>query len=263
MTDTAKSLTKSKASGAHGKVATNAAAMVSLDEEFSAFFDKGDAGDYEGGFHEAPLSVDPVTYDEPKEERSVVIPTRRRAFLAKMVSVVVAGCATLMVIALSLKSIPTGAHARPAVASAQAVPAVPTPNGVGSPVVVAAQLPPVSQQERTIVQPVSVEAPQTALVPAVPERTIVEPVAAEAPQGRLDSAAKTERQPEPVPAKSSVSPPAVVKRVLDNQPVKPPGLAHATVKNSHSRHVSTKNTGDVRQAPIAASKPSVVSFPVD
>jgi len=123
MNDTAKSLMNSKASssGTHSRVATNTANTASIDEEFSAFFDQGDAGDYVGGFCEPPLSVDPVTYDETREEHPVVKSTGRRAFFAKVVTVIVAGCATLMMVAVSLKSPPSQAHARQA-ASMAAVP---------------------------------------------------------------------------------------------------------------------------------------------
>jgi len=274
MNDTAKSLLNSKASssGTRSRVATNAANTASIDEEFSAFFDQGDAGDYVGGLSESPLSVDPVTYDELREEHSVVKPRERRAFFAKVVTVVVAGCAALMMVAVGLKSLPSQVHARQSAAigemtqnretlSPKAL-ATATPNNEKSAVAAASrsELPPAAQQERAVAEPVTADAPQIAAMPAVPELTIVEPVTAKAQQFASVPGAKSEGPSETVPTKSNDPP---LKARGDVQNVKP-SLARSTAKSRHSSQASINGgPGRVRQASVPGSKPSVVAFPVD
>lgn len=276
MNDTAKTLMNSKASssGTHSRVATNVANTASIDEEFSAFFNQGDAGDYVGGFKESPLSVDPVTYDETKEEHPVVKSTSRRAFFARVVTVVVAGCATLMMVAVSLKLIPSQAHAQQAARVAEVArnretlsleaPAIATPNKEISAVAAAArsELPPAAQREPTIAQPVAADAPQVAAMPAVQEPTIAEPVAANEPQVAVAPAVKSESPPVAVPAKSSNPTPKTMKPIRDVQPTRTT-LARSTTKSRHSNQSPSKSAVGVRQASVAGSKPSVVAFPVD
>jgi len=299
MNDTAKSLMNSKASssGTHSRVATNTANTASIDEEFSAFFDQGDAGDYVGGLSESPLSVDPVTYDEPKEEHAVVKPAGRRAFFAKVVTVVVAGCATLMMVAVGLKSLPSQAHARPSAGMVEVAQnreslsrealAMATPKKEVGAVAAASpsELPPAAQQERTISEPVVADAPQVAAMPAVSELTIAEPIVSDAPRVAAMPAvpeptiaepvtaqshqvaavprAKSASSSEAVPAKSSNPSPKTVKPMRDIQPLKT-SLARVATKSRHSSQAPTTwSATGVRQASTAGSKPSVVAFPVD
>jgi type IV secretory pathway VirB10-like protein len=76
-----------------------------LDDEFHAFFDRGDLGDYEGGVAhtQPPASFEPVAYDEHRVIRTSE-QRARRAMFTKVVTFVVVGCASLLLIAMSFKS---------------------------------------------------------------------------------------------------------------------------------------------------------------
>jgi hypothetical protein len=269
MNDTAKSLMNSRASGSgmHSKVATNAANTASIDEEFSAFFDQGDAGHYVGGLSEPPLSVDPVTYDEPKEGHVEVKPTARRAFFAKVVTVVVAGCATLMVVAVGVKSLPSHAHARQVarvaeVARERPTLAIATANKETGAVTaeVRSELPPAAQQTQPIAKPGVADAPQFAAAPAVQAPTILAPVAAQSPAPIAAKGTKSENPEKVTPSTSDNPSPKVVKPIRDVQSV----TARAIAKNRHLNQVSTKKSAGVASlTSVVGSKPSVVAFPLD
>lgn len=242
------------------KVATNAANTASIDEEFSAFFDQGDAGDYVGGLSESPLSVDPVTFDEPKE--GPIKSTGRRVFFAKVVTVVVAGCATLMIVAVGVKSLPSLAHARQAagiagVARNRVTLSIATPKKEIGAVATTArpELPPAVQREQALAEPVLAELPQVAAVQVVQE-TIAEPVLAKPLQVAPESLPKL------VTSTSGKTSPKEVKPIGKVLPVKAK-LDRSISRNSHSSEVSSKIAGGVRQSSVTGSKPSVVAFPVD
>jgi hypothetical protein len=92
-------------SGTRPKIAAGVTSSAKLDDEFNAFFDEGDAGDYDGASGSAPASIEPVTYDERQSSRAPAS-KERRALLAKVVASVVAGCAAVLVIAVGLKFVP-------------------------------------------------------------------------------------------------------------------------------------------------------------
>jgi hypothetical protein len=78
----------------------------SIDDEFHEFFNKGDIGDYDGGvaYSQPPSKLTDVRSDEPAAKLLTTEQNVRRAFFARVVSGVVAGCVLLLVVAAQFKS---------------------------------------------------------------------------------------------------------------------------------------------------------------
>ena len=104
---------RSSDSGTRPKVASQKPNTVQLDDEFSAFFDRGDKGDYEGGaaYAQEPKSLEPavLTEAEPFEPTApdvsrAAAQRARRALFTKVVASVVVGCAGFLLIAMGFKA---------------------------------------------------------------------------------------------------------------------------------------------------------------
>jgi len=222
----------------------------SVDDEFHEFFSKGDIGDYDGGvaYSQPPSKLTDVRSDEPAAKLLTPEQKARRAFFARVVSGVVAGCVMLLVVAAEFKS------QRGTVDSAPA--------------------------ERVMAaQPASMPEQEPLLAPAVERPSEVsEPTPAEGAK------APSPVEEKPVvaalaPVDSVAAPPSPAKKIEDATPVPPKAVAKAVeaqprrsalIRSSKLARPVSKSAAavlpEVRSpvvsAPIAP-KQSFTAFPVD
>ena len=222
----------------------------SLDDEFHEFFSKGDIGDYDGGvaYSQPPSKLTDVRSGEPAVKLLTPEQTARRAFFARVVSGVVAGCVMLLVVAAEFKS------QRSTVGSAPA--------------------------ERVMAaQPALMPEQEPLLAPAVERPSEVpEPTPAEGAKGPPPV------EEEPVvaalaPVDSVAAPPSPAKKIEDATPVPPKAVAK-TVEAQQRRSAPSRSAKLARtvsksaavvlpevRSPVVsaptAPKQSFAAFPVD
>jgi len=228
---------------------------ASLDEEFNDFFDKGDIGDYEGGVaysqpppkHPAPALEDaPARLHLPQQRE-------RRAFFARVVGAVVAGCVLLLLSAVRFMphsgSVAAGSDQRALADQRTATPPEPAERASVTPVAAAvvAAVTTTPELKPTEAQPVAVAVavPEPAVampaelgtnVPTPVARTQQEAVATVAP-APLAVDAKSEKAAAPHAQKARAAKTAA-KRLAKSAPeavlpaVKPPMATAAAPKQS-------------------------------
>ncbi len=89
--------------GPHPRGEPSAKPRISVDDEFRSFFDRGDAGDYEGGVGRLPARIQPISYEGP--QIGAAPPSQnRRAVLTKVVLSIMGACVGLLLIAVAVKA---------------------------------------------------------------------------------------------------------------------------------------------------------------
>ncbi len=216
-------------------------AKPAVDDEFSAFFDRGDAGDYQQDLLGAPASIDPITYDEHRSQREPVS-RDRHAFLSKVVASVVAACAALLLLAVGLKSISarasmraTGQGARQSQHTSRA------DSNPGR----------VTEPERSASTPIASAAPARPLPPITSELQVQPPAPAPDTAAREPTtASEIPKTPEPLLQKSTRSD---AKRQVVRRNTSVPAIPRGTTSSKPPESTGTPNP----------ARPSVAAFPVE
>jgi hypothetical protein len=234
-------------SGTRPKVAPRAQPAAQLDDEFRAFFDRGDVGDYEGGeaHTQPPTSFEPVAYDESRVTRTSE-QRARRALFTKVVTFVVVGCASLLLVAMSFKSRSQRVEAKN---SAQTYDLQPS---VGQAAVIA-----------PVVQQVLVQAPpanlQALAAPPAPPEPAIEPMSdtADSPEPANAVAATVEQ-------KSTVKKTSPAATIVQTKRDRARGAASESPSAARGGPASVaKVAARTDPRPAAKARPSIAAFPVD
>ena len=232
-------------SGTRPKVAPRAQPAAQLDDEFRAFFDRGDVGDYEGGkaHTQPPTSFEPVAYDESRVIRTSE-QRARRALFTKVVTLVVVGCASLLLVAMSFKSRSQRVEAKN---SAQAYDLQPS---VGQAAVIA-----------PVVQQVPVQAAPANLLaaPPAPPEPAMEPMSdtADSPEPANAVAATVEQ-------KSTVKKTSPAATIVQTKRDRARGAASASASTARGGQASVaKVAARTDPRPAVKARPSIAAFPVD
>jgi len=242
----------------------------SLDDEFHEFFSKGDIGDYDGGvaYSQPPSKLTDVRSGEPAVKLLTPEQTARRAFFARVVSGVVAGCVMLLVVAAEFKSQRSTVGSAPAERVMAAQPALmPEQEPLLAPAV---------ERPSEVPEPTPAEGAKGP--PPVEEKPVV---AALAP---VDSVAVPPREEKPVvaalaPVDSVAAPPSPAKKIEDATPVPPKAAAKAVeaqprrsapIRSAKLARPISKSAAavlpEVRSPVVSAPtapKQSFAAFPVD
>ena len=222
----------------------------SLDDEFHEFFSKGDIGDYDGGvaYSQPPSKLTDVRSGEPAVKLLTPEQTARRAFFARVVSGVVAGCVMLLVVAAEFKSQRSTVGSAPAERVMAAQPALmPEQEPLLAPAV---------ERPSEVPEPTPAEGAKGP--PPVEEKPVVAALAPVDSVAVPPSPAKKIEDATPVPPKAAAK--AVEAQPRRSAPIRSAKLARPISKSAAA--VLPEVRSPVVSAPTAP-KQSFAAFPVD